>query len=415
MATIPFLTNTSFSAAVTVASSATAANFITTTDTGININGISLTRVAANSAIRVGNGLETLGLLRSYAGLTVTGNMSFFETTLTNNDDWQNSPISINERDNVSTNQSADKYAPNLNFHWGGVVSNSLWLGYNGQLNYGSYSSAGIPSADGRINAGTFAGDFNGTINTVTTGTTQTAGNNTTLIATTAFVTTAVASAGAGVFLPLTAGATKKLTNELYIQGTNSTNAESVLLRGVSTNDGDWLGSIRTANTGGYNQEMRFYTSDANGTTNENLVLTLGASQNATFAGDVTTNGQLAVNTFLKLGDGGNGYFYSDTDGRTAFNGGDFYIQDGVANYYNYATNQYHGNSSGDNHFFRSNALSGTNWAIDTSGNVGIGTTSIVGKLYVGPTWDTSSGGNDLYIKNTSVDNDIDLLHNCSN
>ena len=38
-------------------------------------------------------------------------------------------------------------------------------------------------------------------------------------------------------------------------------------------------------------------------------------------------------------------------------------------------------------------------------GNVGMGTTSPIGKLYVGPTWDTSSGGNDLYIKSTSVDN----------
>ena len=39
------------------------------------------------------------------------------------------------------------------------------------------------------------------------------------------------------------------------------------------------------------------------------------------------------------------------------------------------------------------------------SGNVGIGTASPIGKLYVGPTWDTSSGGNLLYIKSTSVDN----------
>ena len=92
---------------------------------------------------------------------------------------------------------------------------------------------------------------------------------------------------------------------------------------------------------------------------------------NATFAGNVTMAGQLVVNTFIKLGDGGNGYFYSDTDGRTSFNGGNFYIQSGVGNYYNYATNQYHGDSaSGSSHFFRSNALSGTNWAIDTSGNI---------------------------------------------
>ena len=60
----------------TFAGSITATNFITTTDTGININGITLTRVAANSAIRVSQGLETLGLLRSYSNLIVatTGN-----------------------------------------------------------------------------------------------------------------------------------------------------------------------------------------------------------------------------------------------------------------------------------------------------------------------------------------------------
>ena len=43
---------------------------------------------------------------------------------------------------------------------------------------------------------------------------------------------------------------------------------------------------------------------------------------------------------------------------------------------------------------------------ITSAGNVGIGTTSPIGKLYVGPTWDTSSGGNLLYIKDTVTDND---------
>ncbi len=38
-------------------------------------------------------------------------------------------------------------------------------------------------------------------------------------------------------------------------------------------------------------------------------------------------------------------------------------------------------------------------------GNVGIGTPSPIGKLYVGSTWDTSSGGNLLYIKDTGTDN----------
>ena len=107
--------------------------------------------------------------------------MSTFETTLTNNDDWENSPISILERGNVQGTQTADKYAPNLNFHWGAKYSASLWMSVNGHLHYGTYGSTGIPTSDGTINAATFSGDLHGTINTATTGVTQTAGDNSTL------------------------------------------------------------------------------------------------------------------------------------------------------------------------------------------------------------------------------------------
>ena len=65
--------------------------------------------------------------------------MSEFETTLTNNSDWQNSAISILERDNVGSAQSADKYSPNLNFHWSARVSNSLWMNSSGHLNWGRF------------------------------------------------------------------------------------------------------------------------------------------------------------------------------------------------------------------------------------------------------------------------------------
>jgi hypothetical protein len=41
-----------------------------------------------------------------------------------------------------------------------------------------------------------------------------------------------------------------------------------------------------------------------------------------------------------------------------------------VPNYYNYATNQYHGSTSGDNHYFRGNPLTGNSWSI-TAGGVG--------------------------------------------
>jgi len=43
---------------------------------------------------------------------------------------------------------------------------------------------------------------------------------------------------------------------------------------------------------------------------------------------------------------------------------------------------------------------------IDSVGNVGIGTVSPVGKLYVGPTWNTSNNGNNLYIKSSGATND---------
>jgi len=55
-------------------------------------------------------------------------------------------------------------------------------------------TSTGV-SVTGTASATTFSGDLNGTINTATTAATQTAGDNTTKVATTAFVTTAVNNA----------------------------------------------------------------------------------------------------------------------------------------------------------------------------------------------------------------------------
>ena len=101
-------------------------------------------RVRINSSGNVG-----IGTTSPAAKLDVKGGMSAFETTLTNNNDWENSAISILERDNVGSAQSADKYSPNLNFHWSARVSNSLWMNSSGHLNWGSFGSNGIPNADG--------------------------------------------------------------------------------------------------------------------------------------------------------------------------------------------------------------------------------------------------------------------------
>ena len=85
--------------------------------------------------------------------------------------------------------------------------------------------------------------------------------------------------------------------------------------------------------------------------------------------------------TYLRAGDGNDGYFYSDSNGRTAFTGGQFYIQSGVPYYYNYATNQYHGGTSGDNHYFRGNTLSGDSWSLTGAGAASFASVNINGNL----------------------------------
>ena len=67
-----------------------------------------------------------------------------------------------------------------------------------------SQSGAGVFSST--VTAPTFSGDLNGTINTATTGVTQTAGNNSTLIATTAYADAAAAAVPISNYLPLTGG-----------------------------------------------------------------------------------------------------------------------------------------------------------------------------------------------------------------
>ena len=104
-------------------------------------------------------------------------------------------------------------------------------------------------------------------------------------------------------------------------------------------------------------------------------------------------------------GNTNNGYFYSDTAGRTAFGGGDFYIQNSVSNYYNYATNQYIGDSSGDNIYFRGNTISGNGWSLTGAGvldlNGGHGALNITSSSILSSassTW-TGDPGADLKIQ----------------
>ena len=97
-------------------------------------------------------------------------------------------------------------------------------------------------------------------------------------------------------------------------------------------------------------------------------------TSNVSFNNNFSYDGTYLTSPRIRVGDGTDGYFYSDSAGRTAFTGGDFYIQN-VSNAYNYATNNYHGNTSGDNQLFRGNPLSGDNWNITAAGAISASST----------------------------------------
>ena len=142
----------------------------------------------------------------SASKFSVQGGMSEFETTLSNNDDWQNSPISILERANIGSGSTADKYAPNLNFHWSAVSSNSLWMGANGNLNYGSYSGAGTPAVNGTFATGNLvaASAITGSTGAFTGQVTGPTPSTSTSFANKAYVDAHVSPAG--TYLPLAGG-----------------------------------------------------------------------------------------------------------------------------------------------------------------------------------------------------------------
>jgi hypothetical protein len=75
-----------------------------------------------------------------------SSNIACFWSPLSGNDDWQSSPITLRERALNNSACNHCKYAPNINFHWSSIISNSLWMGNDGWLNWGNYSSTGIPA-----------------------------------------------------------------------------------------------------------------------------------------------------------------------------------------------------------------------------------------------------------------------------
>jgi hypothetical protein len=104
---------------------------------------------AVNSVVTL-SGAQTINGSKTFSSMQV-----FYSSATTTQDDHQNSPISIRERGAAGAGTGADNQSPNLNFHWSGRLSNSLWMGADGVLNYGSYSATGVPEGpNGHIKTG---------------------------------------------------------------------------------------------------------------------------------------------------------------------------------------------------------------------------------------------------------------------
>ena len=122
--------------------------------------------------------------------------------------------------------------------------------------------------------------------------------------------------------------------------------------------------------------------------------------------------------------DGSTGYFFNDSGTRTAYTGGDFYIQSGVTNYYNYATNQYLGSTSGDTINFRGNTVTHTGWHVDSNGHfrmndnkyLRLGSGSDVEHFWNGSNYYTDiNGGANWYIRDGNSNNYSEFMLDIDN
>ena len=132
--------------------SATTTTNVMTLDTSGNLNLTSgALRINGIGVIDSSRNLTNIGTISSGAITapriiaTATG-MSEFATNLSQTEDWLNSPITIRERGLVAGNQTGNEYSPNLNFHWSGYMSRSIWMDVGGTFNFGEYGATGIPS-----------------------------------------------------------------------------------------------------------------------------------------------------------------------------------------------------------------------------------------------------------------------------
>ena len=145
-------------------------------------------------------------------------------------------------------------------------------------------------------------------------------------------------------------------TNDKYVRHYYNGNWTAWAKQWTSANDGS--GSTLDADTVDGLQASQFLRSD----TADSMFGTL------TVIGNVDCT-NLRADRIYSNNDGSSGYFYNDSGTRTAYTGGDFYIQSDVGYCYLYATNTYLGATSGDTIYTRGNAVSGNNYLFAANGD----------------------------------------------
>ena len=275
---------------------------------------------------------ETLG----NAPITVSGN----DTTFAGTGNFGGSVNIASGGDLILTASSGSTDTGDIVFYHTAAEAHRLWSGTN-TLNYRTDGGTTYYM----LHSGNYT-DYN--TYTTLTATTQSAGDDTTNVATTEFVTDAVAT-GVGNYLPLSAGASYPLTDTLYVQENGNKNNGTISMGFGGSGTSKW--SFLTGTH--YNQA----TGSGNGTGSAGMAII----------------GSLATETYNKVYIGGGPY---EINAATQI---DFWTHSGTLSTQGGTRRGYVDN--GGNWF-----LGDTLWVDAADDYVGIGTTTPGAKLDVQPT-----------------------------
>ena len=281
-----------------------------------------------------------------------------------------------------------------IGYNWNADNSdtNYVTIGHWGYNHLLKIYPTGTATFVGSVTSPTFLGDLNGTINTATTGTTQTAGTNSTLIATTAYADAAAGAVPIGNYLPLAGGT---MTGNVVFPGEEA-NSFKIAFTGASASSGLstvdqsgaglYIGANSRVNNSGVvvfhdtllpssgiyfdgwsGDDMEFYTGSSGNPTKR---LTIEAGGDAIFTGNVGIGTTAPSNKLSLAGSGQNWVTSPAIKMWDSYNSKGWYV--GSAN-----------NATIGDFYIRSVTAEGAypvsadqQFTIKQSGNVGIGTTS---------------------------------------